>query len=75
VNAETFRRFCDQIAWSQHGGSGFSFTRADMLAMSAADLVHHSNVANEKRAKEADAMRKAAQSQTGTQTRTIGPPG
>lgn len=59
MNAASFRELCDQIGWAQHGGSGFSFTRADMLAMSAADLFHHARKANENRAREAKAIAKA----------------
>lgn len=72
MNAERFRLFCDAIAWSQHGGSGFSFTRADMLAMSADDLIHHARVANENRKNEAEAIRTASSGKN--QSRTIGPP-
>jgi hypothetical protein len=71
VNAENFRRWSEAIAWSQHGGSGLNFTRADMLIMSAADLLHAVKSVNERREREADALRKA---HGGSNTRTIGPP-
>jgi hypothetical protein len=70
VNVRTFRKLCDQIAWSQHGGSGFSFTRADMLDMSVGDLVHHAKSANAHREKEADAIRQAHQGSTTTRTKS-----
>lgn len=70
MNVRSFRKMCDQIAWSQHGGSGFSFTRADMLDMSVGDLVHHAKAANAHREREADAIRRANQGGSITNTRS-----
>lgn len=50
--------------WSQHGGSGFTFSRADLLAMSAADLIHHAKKVTENRSREAKAIGKSSGSRT-----------
>ena len=59
MNAQSFRELVDQIMWSQHGGSGYQFSRADLLGMSAADLVFHAKRVNEHRTSEAKAIAKA----------------
>ena len=73
MNAQRFRELASQIGWNQHGGSGFSFTRADMLAMSADDLRFHAQDAVRRRKEEADQIREAHKS-GGKRTNTIGPP-
>jgi hypothetical protein len=46
------------ILWHQHGGSGFSLTRADVREMSWEELGWWAERANEYRSKEAAALKR-----------------
>lgn len=73
MNEVRFREMASQIAWQQHGGSGLSFTRADMLAMPVDELRFYVKEAARRRKEEADQIRKASRS-GGKSINTIGPP-
>ncbi len=47
------------IAWHQGDGSGFSFSRADLLEMSAAELIHYAEESVRRRNEERKAQRAA----------------
>lgn len=47
------------VCWIQHGGSGFSFTRADVFEMTWQELIWHIESANERRGAESEAIRRA----------------
>ncbi len=49
------------IAWHQGDGSGFSFSRADLLEMSAAELIHYAEESTRRRNEERAAIREAQQ--------------
>lgn len=48
------------IGWSQDGGSGLSFTHADIMGMSLEELQRYAKLANRQRAREAKAKKDAA---------------
>jgi hypothetical protein len=45
------------IAWHQGDGSGFSFSRADLLEMSATELIHYAEESVRRRNEERNAIR------------------
>ena len=47
------------IAWHQGDGSGFSFSRADLLQMSASELIHYAEESVRRRNEERKAQRAA----------------
>jgi hypothetical protein len=47
------------ISWHQGDGSGFSFSRADLLEMSAAELIHYAEESTRRRNEERRAIREA----------------
>lgn len=55
---DVWNRFA-ALCWSQHGGSGFAFTRADVLDMDADEIDWMIEEAGERRKREAEAIRKA----------------
>lgn len=60
MNEDNFLKLSSEIAWGQHGGSGFhAFTRADMLKMPADHLRFYALEAGRRRKDEAERIRKA----------------
>jgi len=48
-----------QLCWSQHGGSGYSYTRADFLDMTVREIADRTDRARVARAQMSKAMKKA----------------
>jgi len=59
VAEEVLWRLVGDLCWTQHGGSGYAFTRADVLDMEWAEFLAHHRDANERRADETKAIRNA----------------
>ncbi len=51
-----------QLCWHQHGGSGYNFSRADVLEMEWDEVEHHLKRQEERREAEAKAIREANKS-------------
>jgi len=48
------------LCYQSHGGSGFSFTRADVLNMGWGEALEHCDWLSEQRSREADAIKRAS---------------
>ncbi len=52
-------RLFDSLLWHQHGGSGYTLTRADLLDMDVDELLWFSARCGEHRRQEAEALKRA----------------
>lgn len=48
------------LCYTPHGGSGFSFTRADVLEMSVGEALYYLEWVDEQRSKEVSAIKQAS---------------
>lgn len=58
--AHWFRKATAELCYCQHGGSGFSFNRGDLLEMDLDEIEFFLEWLDERREKEAEAIRKAS---------------
>lgn len=49
-----------ELCYSQHGGSGLNFTRADIQDMDLGEIDHYLETLDTRRKREADAIKKAS---------------
>lgn len=59
VDPDALKDLIRALCYSAHGGSGFSFTRADVLDMGLGEAMEHAEWLDEQRTREANAMRHA----------------
>jgi hypothetical protein len=58
--SDWFRKATAALCYSEHGGSGYGFTRADVLAMDLDDVEFFLEWLEDRRRAEATAIRKAS---------------
>ena len=58
ISVEWWRGVCGHLWWNQHGGSGYSLTRADVLDMTWDEISWHVEHVNERRKAEHAALAK-----------------